>query len=70
MKFKDKIKKLRLDNNLTQEDLAKERYKNNYATVNNEELIRVALKVNKDETAVGYLKKVVNDSNVSYEYVY
>ena len=34
------------------------------------ELIRVALKVNKEETAVGYFKKVVNDTDVSYEYVH
>ena len=66
-KFKQEVENGRLHVDLIKND---RRYKINYATVNNEELIRVALKVNKEETAVGYLKKVVNDTNVSYEYVH
>lgn len=66
-KFKQEVENGRLHVDLIKND---RRYKINYATVNNEELIRVALKVNKEETAVGYFKKVVNDTNVSYEYVY
>ena len=66
-KFKQEVENGRLHVDLIKND---RRYKINYATVNNEELIRVALKVNKEETAVGYFKKVVNDTNVSYEYVH
>lgn len=66
-KFKQEVENGRLHVDLIKND---RRYKINYETVNNEELIRVALKVNKEETAVGYFKKVVNDTNVSYEYVH
>ena len=66
-KFKQEVENGRLHVDLIKND---RRYKINYATVNNEELIRVALKVNKEETAVGYFKKVVNDTDVSYEYVH
>ena len=65
-KFKQEVENGKLHVDLIKND---RRYKINYETVNNEELIRVALKVNKEETAVGYFKKVVNDTNVSYEYV-
>lgn len=66
-KFKQEVENGKLHVDLIKND---RRYKINYETVNNEELIRVALKVNKEETAVGYFKKVVNDTNVSYEYVH
>ena len=66
-KFKQEVENGRLHVDLIKND---RRYKINYATVNNEELIRVALKVNKEEAAVGYFKKVVNDTDVSYEYVH
>lgn len=45
-----------------------------YETKNNEEVLRVALEVNKEETAVGYFKRVVttdysNLININYEYL-
>ena len=66
-KFKQEVENGRLHVDLIKND---RRYKINYETVNDNELIRVALKVNKEETAVGYFKRVVNDTNVSYEYVH
>lgn len=66
-KFKQEVENGRLHVDLIKND---RRYKINYDKVNNEELIRVALKVNKEETAVGYFKRVINDTNVSYEYVH
>lgn len=66
-KFKQEVENGRLHVDLIKND---RRYKINYETKNNEELIRVALRVNKEETAVGYFKKVVNDTDVSYEYIH
>lgn len=66
-KFKQEKENGKLHVDLIKND---RRYKINYEMVNDEELIRVALKVDKEETAVGYFKRVVNDLNVSYEYVH
>ena len=46
------------------------RYKINYETINNEEVLKVSLKDGKDEKAVGYFKRIVNDdSSFIYEYL-
>ena len=49
-------------------------YKINYETKDGEDIIRVALKVNREETAFGYFKRVTvtdenNNTSISYEYI-
>lgn len=70
-KFKEEI-----ENNKHHIELEKNEktYKINYATKDNEEVIRVALRNGKDEIAIGYFKRVIttlenNSTTISYEFI-